>query len=114
MKKIKVIIKRADEERGHSTNISDSLENLKKHVGGYIETVTIHKELIPPELKATGDLVIICHEEGWLQGLPYNMNLFGFNFVGDLILAGVNGDEFADVPFTFASWRNYLIKRAGL
>lgn len=114
MRKIKVIIKRSDEERGHSTSISSSYENLEKTVGGHIETVTIHKEFLPPELKATGDLVIMCNEEGWLLSLPENMNLFGYCFVGDLILAGVNGDGFADVPFTFANWRNYLIKRAGL
>lgn len=39
--KIKVIIKRADEEYGHVTNISHRLENLQNTVGGYIETVNI-------------------------------------------------------------------------
>ena len=41
MEKINVIIKRPDEAIGHVCYISDSLENLQKTVGGYIETLTI-------------------------------------------------------------------------
>lgn len=39
MAKIRAIIKRPDEEYGHVTHISATLENLQKTVGGYIETV---------------------------------------------------------------------------
>ena len=39
--KIKVIIKRPDEETGHVTWISNNLKVLQKHVEGYIETVTV-------------------------------------------------------------------------
>lgn len=37
MKKIKVIVKRPDEQYGHVCHISDRLENLQKTVEGYIE-----------------------------------------------------------------------------
>lgn len=110
MTKIKVIIKRTDEELGHSTFISDSLENLKRTVGGYIETITVPAGFLPPELKATGDLVIICNEDGRMLNLPYNTFLFGFDLVGDVILAGVNGEDFADIPIEWANWRNYMNK----
>ena len=42
-------------------DIPNALEELQATIGGYIETVTI----------AT-DVVIICNEEGRLQGLPHN------------------------------------------
>lgn len=67
--------------------IPNELEALQTIVGGYIETVTL----------AT-DLVIICNEEGKLLDLPYNCDICGASFVGTIIFAGINGDEFADVP----------------
>ena len=51
--KVKVIIKRPDEEYGHVSNISSTLKNLQKTVGGYIETVQV-----------TGKDVILVNEEG--------------------------------------------------
>lgn len=67
--------------------ITNSLENLQAYVGGYIETVTL-----------ASDLVIICNEEGRLEGLPYNCTICGVDFVGDIIIAGAEDDEFADLP----------------
>ena len=67
--------------------MDNTLEALQAFVGGYIETVRLFK-----------DVVVICNEEGRLLGLPENCNLLGFDFVGPVILAGTNGDEFADVP----------------
>ena len=106
--KMSVIIKRTDEAIGHSTNISTSLRNLQKTVGGYIETVTIPKEMLPDELDPDGDLVIICNEEGRLMDLPYNCTAFGYSFVGDIILIGMNGDDFDDVPIRFKDWKKYM------
>lgn len=92
MKK-KVIIKRPG-ERPISTNISDTLENLQKHVGGYIEIFPL----------AT-DLVVICNEEGKRLGLPYNCNIIGEDFCGTIIFAGRKGDELADIPIGFQSFK---------
>jgi len=98
--KIKVIIKRPDEEYGHMTWISNTLENLQRNVGGFIETVTLG--VVPR-------IVIICNEEGRLQGLPYNCTICGHAFVGDIIIAGIDGDEFADVPMTMQEYkRNFF------
>ena len=98
MAKIKVFIKRPDELIGHSTFISDTLKNLQNMVDGYIETVTI------------GKLVIICNEEGRLMNLPYNCTIRGIDFVGTIIVAGIDEDEFADVPIDFDEWKEFLRK----
>ena len=93
MKKIKVILKRPDSVP-YSTHISNSLENLQKTVDGYIETVTL-----------SSDCVVICNEEGMLRGLPYNCNICGIDFVGTIVFAGINGDEFSDIPLSFKNFK---------
>lgn len=85
-KKIDVLIKEPGKRPRHVW-ISNTLENLQKTVGGYIETVTL----------AT-DLVIICDEEGKLKDKPYNCTVCGEDLVGTIIFAGVSGDEFSDIP----------------
>lgn len=74
--------------------MDNTLEALQSMVGGYIETVTL----------AT-DLVLICNEEGFLWGLPDNCQLLGMRLVGTIVLAGVKGEEFADVPLDHESAR---------
>jgi hypothetical protein len=66
--------------------VKNTLESFQNIVGGYIETVTV------------GDVVIICNEEGFLLGLPFNCNVDGMRLVGPILLVGQDGDEFADVP----------------
>ena len=70
--------------------VSNTLENLQRNVGGLIETYTF----------AT-DMCVICNEEGRLLGLPYNCSIAGVDFVGDILLVGVKGEEFADLPISF-------------
>lgn len=74
-------------------NIENSLESLQGQVGGYIETVTI----------AT-DTVIICDEEGKLKGKPYNFRLCGMDFVGIVLIAGCDEDEFCDLSQENNEW----------
>lgn len=99
--KIKVIIKRPDEKAGHVTNISQSLENLQRTVGGHIEIVPI----------AEG-LVMICNEEGKLKGLERNFKMGGKyifdTIVGDVIICGTSGEDLVDVPIDFRTWKMYL------
>lgn len=85
MRKIKVIVKNP-EKPARGVWISNTLENLQKTVGGYIETVTI----------AT-DVVIICNEEGRLLGLPHSSRFCGYDFVGTIIIAGIDEDEFCSL-----------------
>ena len=86
-KKIKIYVKEPDKDPEERT-IPNTLEALQEIVGGYIETYRV----------AT-DLTIICNEEGRLLGLPFNFTTRGrVSFVGTVVFAGVNGDEFCDVP----------------
>ena len=96
MRKIKVISKRAGEP-ARMVNVSNSLENLQRAVGGYIEAVRI-----------TSDLVVICDEDGRLKGLPYNFSLGGHSFFGDVLLAGVKGEDFSDIPMTFKEAQRFF------
>ena len=84
---ILVVIKEPGEAPRVETLFDNDLKAFQEAVGGYIETVTI----------AT-DLVIICNEEGRLKGLPHNTTVFGVDFCGTIIAAGVKGEEFASLP----------------
>ena len=62
-RKMRVLIKRPDEQFGHVCNISDRLENLQNTVGGYIEVIEIAKS-------ADGKpILLVCNEEGKLKNL---------------------------------------------
>ena len=82
--KIKCYIKRPDEEYGHSTSVSNTLENLQRNVGGYIETVTL--------------VLVVCDEEGLIKGKPYNCHYAGIGFYGDILILGCKDEDFCDVP----------------
>jgi len=66
--------------------IPNELASLQEIVGGWIETMTVGS-----------DIVVICNEEGRLLGLPYNCKICGLDIFGTIILAGVKGENFADV-----------------
>lgn len=101
--KIKVIIKLPDEKYGHVTYISPTLENLQKHVGGYIQAVPILPEK---------GVVMICNEDGKNLGLKKNF-MMGYSpfrdmVVGTVILCGSYDDDFADVPIDISAWKLVL------
>lgn len=87
--KIKCIANRTD-SGFYVTNISDTLQNLQKFVGGYIEIVNLW-----------GDAAIVCNEEGRIKGLPYNCSIDGVGFVGDILIVGTAGDELEDLDEDF-------------
>ena len=102
--KIRVIIKRPDEKYGHVCNISKSLENLQRTVDGYIEVV-------PVTNSADGKkIILICNEDGKIRNLETNFWLWDEEIVGTVIICGVEGDEFGDLPQTFglAEWKKFL------
>ena len=66
------------------TNISNTLENMQRSVGGYIETVVLDNHS-----------VVVCNEEGRLLGLQENPSLPGY--VGDCFICGYEGDVFTDI-----------------
>ena len=90
--KIKVIIKEPGKAPEIKT-ITNDLGTLQSIVGGYIETVTL-----------ASDLVIICNEEGKLWNLPYNFDFGGQSFVGTVVIAGIDGDNFASFPEMHSKW----------
>lgn len=90
---MRVIVKRPEDAVGAVTEVENTLKALQEVVGGHIEVVTL----------AT-DLAIICNEEGRLRGLPYNCSLLGVDFVGTVVVAGKDGEEFADCPLALHDW----------
>ena len=104
MKKIRVIIKRPDEEYGHVCNISNRLENLQKTVGGYIE---VHQVTTSADGKP---ILMVCNEEGKLQNLEHNFYWEDDEVVGTIFICSAEGEEFADLPFTFglAEWKEFI------
>lgn len=98
MGKISVIIKEPGKTPRH-VNISGTLENLQKTVGGYIECVTLF-----------GGMAVICDEEGRIKGKERCCNICGVDFVGTVILVGVDGEEFCDLPVGYADVKRMMPK----
>lgn len=97
---IRVYLKRPGEKHFTPGVIPNTLEGLQQAVGGYIETLTL-----------PGNVVAIFDEEGRLKHLPYNFSVMGIDLVGPVILAGVDGPEFADAPFPTAGLaKNYVFR----
>ena len=84
--RIRVIVKNpgeAPEER----EVPNTLEALQALVGGYIEAVPLAR-----------DAVILVNEAGKLRGMAPNVLFLGDVLVGPVVIVGVRGEEFADVP----------------
>jgi len=90
---MKVIIKSPSEKYGHEAEIPNTLEALQEAVGGYIETVTMP------------DFVVICNEYGRILCLDQNCLINGVVFVGPIVIAGVDGENFTDCPLDIIQWR---------
>lgn len=90
---IRAIIKNPG-EAPYEAWIENELKTLQEMVGGYIEAYTLCN---------TPAVIVICNEEGKLEGMPYNCRLAGETFVGPIVLVGVRGEEFADCPVSLAA-----------
>lgn len=86
---MKALLKGTQDDGFREIVIPNDLHVLQQLVGGYIETVTF----------AT-DAAIICNEEGRLHGLEHNCSYLGVDFVGPILIVGVDGDEFTDCPMS--------------
>ena len=84
--KILVVIKEPGQKPRVEPAFENTLENMQKTVGGYIETVTL----------AT-DLIFICDEEGRWKDYEYNCSICGVDFVGTVIAVGSKGENFASL-----------------
>lgn len=79
-------IKKEPGEQPRMVSIQNTLEALQEAVGGRIETVRLFE-----------DACLVCDEEWRLKGKPHN-NILGAEFGGTVLLVGVSGEEFCDVP----------------
>ena len=89
--KISVAIKEPGKAPRHVA-ISSSLNNLQKTVGGHIETLTLAK-----------DMVMIVDEEGIIKGKDWCCNIAGVNLYGAVIMCGISGENFGDLPVDWKS-----------
>lgn len=84
-------------EPGQLVEVKNELEDLQKTVGGYIESVRLQS-----------NLVLICNEEGKLNGLPPNRWYHGDIICGDFFFCGDDGEDFCDVPEKFVPILEYF------
>ena len=83
---MKVIIKEVGESP-RIEEIENTLEALQSLVNGYIEAVHIDNEII-----------LICNEEGNLQGLPPNFRIGNTTIVGTAVFVSHNSEgDFASL-----------------
>ena len=104
-KSISLIRKDPGEHGGHRVTIPNTMKALQEAVGGRIETVTV-----------SSDMVIICNEEGRCIGtdeegnmisLPHNCIVCNVEFVGPILVAGIEGEEFSDCTITLDEWNRF-------
>ena len=82
---INILVKHPGED-WHKETIEDELSEYQRIVEGYIETYSL------------GDhTLILCNEEGWLNGLEYNCSVEGNDFAGTIIKCKQDGEEFASI-----------------
>ena len=99
---IRVIVKRPEDKVGKPMHIVPMLERLQGIVEGYIEHVNID------------GVAIICNADEKLIGQEPNFRIMDGlgnlidTVVGPVIVAGVDGEELADVPLTLREWQEYL------
>lgn len=85
MKEIKIIVKKVGKK--HSVEIvKDDYATCNNLVGGYIEVVTLDKGVL-----------MVCNEEGKLDGLELNLILPNDLIVGDIFFCSQKGPDFASL-----------------
>ena len=65
----------------------DNLETYQHLVGGHFETVRIFT-----------DIIMLVNDESRINGMPYNMDIWGHKIFGPAVFVGVDGEDFADCP----------------
>ena len=85
MKEIKIIVKKVGEP--HRVEIvKDEYATYNNLVGGYLEVVTLDKGVL-----------MVCNEEGKLDGLEPNLILPHDIIVGDIFFCSQKGPDFASL-----------------
>lgn len=68
-------------------DVRDELRDYQNEVGGYIESVTLWP-----------GATVLCDEEGRIKDYEENCEICGVDFCGTILIVGVSGEEFCDVP----------------
>ena len=86
---MRILIKNPGDEGFRTIVVPNDLKVLQDLVDGHIETVTIEE-----------DYCVICNEEGRLKDLEHNCKYCGIDFVGTILIVGIDGDDFCDCPMS--------------
>ena len=100
--KIKAVLIQVDGTSKEVTLTGNTLRELQKLVGGYIEVVS-------GIILDRPDIVMVINEEGKLMGLPTNIIasiLYGDTIVGDAILIGERNGDF-DTLSNWELWKSW-------
>lgn len=98
MKEIKIIVKKVGEP--HRVEIvKDEYATYNNLVGGYIEVVTLDKGVL-----------MVCNEEGKLDGLEPNLILPHDIIVGDIFFCSQKGPDFASLTDAQISYVEKLLE----
>ena len=84
---ISVVVKEPNKPPKRKT-IKNTLRAFQQIVNGHIEVFPI----------AVG-IVGVVNEDGIALGLPRNCEFFGHSIYGTMILCGVDGEDFASLPY---------------
>ena len=87
MEKIYAIVKKPGEAAGEIKEIDNTLRALQELIGGHIEAVPYDE-----------GFAVICDNDGRLKGYPHNCNFGGFDYVGSIVIVGIEDDDFTDCP----------------
>lgn len=68
-------------------DVENSVAGIQKVIGGYFEAITIKE-----------DACILCDEEGKIKRLKPNCIYNSELIVGPVLVVGVKGEDFTDVP----------------
>lgn len=86
MEKIKILVVEPD-KLPFEKEISNKLEEYQKVVGGYIECVTLNN---------SDSVILVCNEEGKVDGLPLNRDI-GYDIIAGTFF--VVGDDYENGEF---------------
>lgn len=98
MSKINVIKVGTNEGDVKLTVIENELRAFQEYVEGDIEICPYPYELYERGLR------LICNEEGLIQQLDCNLNLFPFFIVGNALIVAVDGEEIVSLDSDQAFW----------
>lgn len=81
-------------KKPYMKDIDSGLHSLQKEVGGYIEAIYPHEDLVG----------LVCNEEGKMEGLPLNRVIYSKNdemfdiIAGTFLIVGLSEDNFSELP----------------